>query len=60
VRGRLLLLLPTLRRSLVRARPVGRVLTDDRAPVEWLTDRMLLEQIARGRGLDEEALPTEP
>jgi spermidine synthase len=60
VRGRLLLLLPTLRRSLVRARPAGRALTDDRAPVEWLTDRMLLEQIARGRGLDEEALPTEP
>jgi hypothetical protein len=36
------------------------VLTDDRAPVEWLTDRMLLEQVARGTGLDEGALPTEP
>ena len=24
------------------------------------TDRMLLEQITRGRGLDEAALPTEP
>jgi predicted membrane-bound spermidine synthase len=60
VRGRLLLLLPPFRRSLVGAHSVGRVLTDDRAPVEWLTDRMLLEQIARGRGLDEGALPTEP
>ena len=60
VRGRLLLLVSPFRRSLVGAHPVGRVLTDDRAPVEWLTDRMLLEQIARGQGLDEGALPTEP
>jgi spermidine synthase len=60
VRGRLRMLLPLFRRSLARARPSGRVLTDDRAPVEWLTDRMLLEQIARGGGLDERALPTEP
>ena len=60
VRGRLLLLLPIFRHGLVGAHPVGRVLTDDRAPVEWLTDRMLLEQIARGQGLDEGALPTEP
>jgi len=51
---------PTFRHDLVGARRVGRVLTDDRAPVEWLTDRMLLEQIARGQGLDEGALPTEP
>jgi spermidine synthase len=60
VRGRLRLLLPTFRHGLVGAHRVGRVLTDDRAPVEWLTDRMLLEQIARGQGLDEGALPTEP
>ena len=60
VRGRLRLLVPTFRRGLVGAHRVGRVLTDDRAPVEWLTDRMLLEQIARGQGLDEGALPTEP
>jgi hypothetical protein len=59
-RGRLRLLLPIFRSRLVAAHPVGRVLTDDRAPVEWLTDRMLLEQIARGQGLDEGALPTEP
>jgi hypothetical protein len=35
-------------------------LTDDRAPVEWLTDRMLATQIARGEGLDEALLPTAP
>src|SRR6266446_2685343 len=59
-RGRLRLLLPILRSRLVAAHPVGGLLTDDRAPVEWLTDRMLLEQVARGQGLDEGALPTEP
>ena len=56
----LVMLVPSFRHDLVGARRVGRVLTDDRAPVEWLTDRMLLEQIARGQGLDEGALPTEP
>ncbi|MDX6408621.1 MAG: hypothetical protein QOE13_1692 [Gaiellaceae bacterium] len=59
-RGRLRLLLRSFRQDLAAARPLGRVLTDDRAPVEWLTDRMLLGQIARGGGLDEKALPTEP
>jgi spermidine synthase len=38
----------------------GTVWTDDRAPVEWITDRMLAEQIARGEGLDERYLPTQP
>jgi spermidine synthase len=53
-------LLPLVRTHLEPARPHGRPLTDDRAPVEWLTDRMIFEQIARGEGLDEERLPTEP
>jgi spermidine synthase len=53
-------LLPLVRAHLELARPRGRPLTDDRAPVEWLTDRMIFEQIARGEGLDEERLPTEP
>lgn len=53
-------LVPPLRRQLALARPSGRALTDDRAPVEWLTDRMIFEQIARGEGLDEDRLPTEP
>jgi hypothetical protein len=57
--GRIRLLLPFLERIRL-ARPQGRPLTDDRAPVEWLTDRMIFEQIARGEGLDERALPTEP
>lgn len=35
-------------------------MTDDHAPVEWITDRMLLEHIARGHGLDEQLLPTAP
>ena len=34
--------------------------TDDRAPVEWVTDRMILEYAARGGRLDEEPLPTAP
>jgi spermidine synthase len=59
VEGRLRLLLPSFGRiNLVQ--PQGRPLTDDRAPVEWLTDRMIFEQIARGEGLDEDRLPTNP
>jgi predicted membrane-bound spermidine synthase len=45
------------------ARPVveeGDPLTDDRAPVEWLTDRMIIEHIAEGGELDEDFLPTKP
>jgi hypothetical protein len=53
-------LVPLFRRELIPVRPHGTSLTDDRAPVEWLTDRMVVEQIARGTGLDESALPTEP
>jgi hypothetical protein len=60
VSGALRPLLPPVRAHLEPARPRGRPLTDDRAPVEWLTDRMIFEQIARGEGLDERRLPTEP
>ena len=38
----------------------GLVLTDDRAPVEWLTDRGLLGYIAGGGTLNETLLPTYP
>jgi spermidine synthase len=38
----------------------GTVLTDDRAPVEWLTDRMIIEFVAQGGELDEDLLPTAP
>ena len=35
-------------------------LTDDRAPVEWLTDRMILGYVAEGGGPDDDLLPTAP
>lgn len=53
-------LLPRVERSLAPIPPRGRPWTDDRAPVEWVTDRMLAEQIARGQGLEESFLPTSP
>jgi hypothetical protein len=44
---------------LVRER-AARPWTDDRAPVEWVTDRMIVEYAARGGELDEDLLPTAP
>jgi spermidine synthase len=38
----------------------GRPWTDDRAPVEWLTDRMIVSYAAEGGRLDEDYLPTRP
>ena len=35
-------------------------MTDDRAPIEWITDRMIIEHIAQGHGLNEQLLPTAP
>ena len=60
VRGRLASLVPLLRRELAPVRANGAPLTDDHAPVEWITDRMILDQIARGSGVNEVALPTAP
>ena len=34
--------------------------TDDRAPVEWLTDRMIVSYAAEGGRLEEDYLPTRP
>jgi len=34
--------------------------TDDLAPVEWVTDKMIVEYAARGGELDEDSLPTAP
>jgi hypothetical protein len=42
------------------AKPSQDPLTDDRAPVEWLTDRAVLAYIAGGGTLDEQLLPTAP
>ena len=53
-------LVPLLERELAPVRRTEAPLTDDRAPVEWLTDRMLATQIARGGTLDDRALPTAP
>ena len=53
-------LVPLFAEELVEVRAVGRPLTDDRAPVEWLTDRMIVDFVARGGELDERYLPTEP
>jgi spermidine synthase len=40
--------------------PLPRPWTDDRAPVEWVTDRMILSYAAEGGRLDEDLLPTAP
>lgn len=53
-------LVPLLARELARVQPKGSAWTDDRAPVEWVTDKMLADQIAHGNGLDEHYLPTAP
>jgi spermidine synthase len=58
--GKVALLLPLFYGGLQRVHPKGTPLTDDRAPVEWLTDRMILEQVRRGGSYDEPALPTAP
>ena len=58
--GKLRLLLPLFRTRLEPVRERGTPLTDDRAPVEWLTDRMILEQVERGGSYEEPALPTAP
>jgi spermidine synthase len=56
--------LAPLRELLARdVRPLeaeGRPWTDDRAPVEWLTDRMIISYGARGGRLDDDYLPTRP
>ena len=56
--------LGSIRELLARdARPLvakGRPWTDDRAPVEWLTDRMIVSYAAEGGRLDEDYLPTRP
>ena len=43
-----------------RVQASGDPLTDDRAPVEWLTDRMIIDFVSRGGELDEDFLPTNP
>jgi spermidine synthase len=47
---------PTMR----DAAPATEPWTDDRAPVEWITDRMIVRYAAESGGLDEDLLPTAP
>jgi SAM-dependent methyltransferase len=53
-------LVPLFRGGLERVDGGERPLTDDRAPVEWLTDRMIIDFVARGGELEEDYLPTRP
>jgi spermidine synthase len=53
-------LVPLFQEGLEAVRKVERPLTDDRAPVEWLTDQMIVEHVAAGGELDEDYLPTAP
>ena len=58
---RLRVLSDLLRRQLRGpVRPSDDPWTDDRAPVEWVTDRMIVAYAARGGELDELSLPTAP
>ena len=49
-----------LARDMRTAEPATDPWTDDRAPVEWITDRMILEFAAQGGRFEEHALPTAP
>jgi spermidine synthase len=60
VRGELEALTRLVARDLRPGRPSGEPWTDDRAPVEWITDRMIVEYAAEGGRLDETSLPTAP
>jgi spermidine synthase len=60
VQGDLAPLTDLAARDLRPARTSGEPWTDDRAPVEWITDRMIVEYAAEGGRLDETPLPTAP
>ncbi len=49
-----------LARDVSPIEPGGTPWTDDRAPVEWITDRMIVSYAAEGGRLDEDYLPTRP
>jgi spermidine synthase len=51
---------PLVDRSMIAVAPASDPLTDDRAAVEWLTDRAVLAYIAAGGRLNETLLPTAP
>jgi spermidine synthase len=49
-----------LRRTMRPIEPSDDPWTDDRAPVEWITDRMIVEFAAEGGRFEEDPLPTAP
>ena len=53
-------LAPLFRRDVTASGFRGTVLTDDRAPVEWLSDRAIVSYVAHGGRLEEDHLPTRP
>ncbi len=53
-------LVPLFRRQVAAAGFHGGVLTDDRAPVEWLADRAIVSYVAGGGRLEDDHLPTRP
>jgi spermidine synthase len=53
-------LVPLFRRQVSSAGFHGSVLTDDRAPVEWLADRAIVSYVAGGGRLEDDHLPTRP
>jgi predicted membrane-bound spermidine synthase len=58
--ARIRVLTRLLARHARAAAPSSQPWTDDRAPVEWVTDRMILEYAAHGANLHERLLPTAP
>jgi spermidine synthase len=58
--ARLRALTALLERQMQPVLPSADPWTDDRAPVEWVTDRMIVEYAARGAGADQRLLPTAP
>ncbi|HEX7255057.1 MAG TPA: fused MFS/spermidine synthase [Gaiellaceae bacterium] len=53
-------LVEDLRETMRPIEPSDDPWTDDRAPVEWITDRMIVEFAAEGGRFEEEPLPTAP
>jgi len=53
-------LVPFFRRGVHETGSHGTVLTDDRAPVEWLSDRAIVSYVAHGGRLEDDHLPTQP
>jgi spermidine synthase len=53
-------LVPLFRHHVAAAGFRGDILTDDRAPVEWLSDRAIVSYVVHGGRLEDDHLPTQP